>query len=80
MATESWAIFYPSGEVIADTTFKDENHAWQIALGWPNAEEIEQAKRNGFRAARVHLVPIAQPGERQRDCQDCDTTTTTQKQ
>lgn len=48
-----WAIVWPDGRILADSTFKDEDHAWQIALGWPDDVEIEMAKRQGYAALQV---------------------------
>ncbi len=36
---------------------KNESEAWQIALGWPSKEEIEDAKARGIRAMPVGIVP-----------------------
>lgn len=36
---------------------KDEDEAWQIALGWPDKEEINDAKARGIRAIQVSLTP-----------------------
>lgn len=51
-----WAYIEPDGRILADTHFKDEADTWKIALGWPDDEEIEEAKRRG---CRVELVGIA---------------------
>jgi hypothetical protein len=50
-----WAIIRPDGRVMADSDFKDEAHAWRVALGWPDDKEIAFAKRNGYRAERVEV-------------------------
>lgn len=47
---ETWAIVFPNNRVVADCDFMDEAHAWTVALGWPSDEEIEDAKRKGYRA------------------------------
>jgi hypothetical protein len=54
-----WAVVWPDGRILADSTFKDEAHAWQIALGWPDDVEIEIAKRQGCRALLVTLRKFA---------------------
>lgn len=36
---------------------KNEAEAWQIALGWPDKAEIDDAKSRGIYAAPVGLVP-----------------------
>lgn len=58
-----WAIVSPAGAVHADTDFRDENHAWQIVLGWPTEQEITDAKEDGYRAIEipVHLPWIPEP-------------------
>lgn len=55
-ATRVWAAINPSGEILADSTFKDEAHAWSIALGWPGPEEIEQAKKDGWKVKQVSII------------------------
>lgn len=52
----AWAILKPGGHVVADTLFESEAHAWQIVLGWPGTEEIEEAKRHGFKARYVAIT------------------------
>jgi hypothetical protein len=50
-----WAIVWPDGRVLADSTFKDEAHAWMIALGWPDNQEIELAKSQGYKAVQITI-------------------------
>jgi len=57
--TQAWAVIWPDGRMLADTSFNDEQHAWQVCLGWPDADEIEAAKRRGARAVRVTVVAPA---------------------
>lgn len=52
---KAWAVVFPDNRIIADSGFKDEDHAWTVALGWPDAEEIERAKKNGHRAMRLTI-------------------------
>lgn len=54
----AWAVEDPEGRVLADSTFRDEAHAWQVALGWPSEQEIAHAKRRGYRA---YLAEIYRP-------------------
>ena len=56
--TKCWAIIKPDGNVVADSTFDSEHAAWFVVLGWPSDDEIEDAKRRGFRAARVTVMAI----------------------
>jgi hypothetical protein len=51
-----WAIIWPDGKILADSDFKDEAHAWHIALGWPDDKEIAIAKRKGFKARKVRII------------------------
>lgn len=55
-AVEVWAYISPDGRILADTTFKDENHVWQVALGWPTAEEIEKFKEQGCRVEKIKIL------------------------
>lgn len=56
MSKTSWAIIYPNGEVLVDTKWASEEHAWQTALGWPDLEEIEDAKAKGYKCVRVTIL------------------------
>lgn len=51
-----WAVIWPDGSVLADSTFRNEAHAWRVALGWPDEKEIEIAKSKGYKARRVKIV------------------------
>jgi hypothetical protein len=53
MSEPIWAIIFPDGKIVAGSDFKDEAHAWQMVLGWPDEEEIERAKQEGYKAVRV---------------------------
>lgn len=50
-----WAMIYPDGKILADSNFRDEAHVWRIGLGWPDKEEIENAKNKGYRAEPVEV-------------------------
>ena len=54
--TRAWAIIKPNGDILLDSDFKDEAQAWQIALGFPSGEEIEEAKARGYRSAFAAVV------------------------
>ena len=50
LARQAWGVIRPDGSVLVDSHFKNEATAWQVALGWPDDEEIEEAKAIGYRA------------------------------
>ena len=53
-----WMVVLPDGHVVVQAGANvDENHIWQIALGWPDAEEIRDAQRRGARAVPCMVVP-----------------------
>ncbi|MDD5688511.1 MAG: hypothetical protein PHE88_11850 [Elusimicrobia bacterium] len=54
--TQAWAIIKPNGDILLDSDFANESHAWQIALGWPSDDEIAEAKNNGYRAVFAAVV------------------------
>ena len=56
LARQSWCVIRPDGSVLVDSHFKNEANAWQVALGWPDDEEIEEAKAKGYRAAVVTII------------------------
>ena len=56
MARPAWGVIRPDGSVLVDSRFKDVDSAWQIALGWPDDEEIEEAKTKGYRAEFMTVV------------------------
>lgn len=69
LITEAWAFVVPEAkpgesykagdkQVLADSTFRDADHAWEIGLGWPSREEIEEAKKRGCRVVRVRIEEI----------------------
>jgi hypothetical protein len=51
-----WGWKRPDGSIVVDSSIKDEESAWQIALGWPDALEIEQAKRDGWVVQRFAVA------------------------
>lgn len=61
MKVAVWAFVRPDGRILADSDFRDEAHVWRIGLGWPDKEEIETAKKDGYRAEQVEIhVPEAE--------------------
>ena len=52
------AIFNRNGALKMIDADEREANAWRLFLGWPNKEEIEDAKKRGFRFARVHVEEI----------------------
>lgn len=57
----AWVCIDPEGRVLVDTRdFYSETAVWRIVLGWPAGEEIEAAKRQGWRVCRRE-VSIAEP-------------------
>jgi hypothetical protein len=55
---ECYAYISLKGLVLADSDFDTPERAWQVGLGWPDAEEIASAKRKGCRVAKVAIVEI----------------------
>jgi hypothetical protein len=51
-----WAVIFPDGEICTGSDMKNEADAWEIALGWPDAQEIEDAKKSGVYAAKARLL------------------------
>jgi hypothetical protein len=49
-----WAIFW-NGSLVYVGLHTDAADCWQIYLGWPSHEEIEDAKRNGKSCERVSV-------------------------
>lgn len=58
---DGWAVMRRTGTVIVDL-HRDATEAsiWQIALGWPSAQEIAWEKRNGAEAFRVRVSRITE--------------------
>jgi hypothetical protein len=59
-ALTGWCVVRQDGsavvEIGADVT---EDDAWQIALAWPDATMIRDAKRQGARAFRCRVVEVS---------------------
>lgn len=55
---EAWCIVRNDGSLLADSTFATEDHAWKITLGWPSPDEIESAKKEGYRAVKVRITEV----------------------
>ena len=57
-----WAVKHVNGSVTVELGLDvDEGCVWQVALGWPDAEEIEWNKKRGARAFRCHLFEVKSP-------------------
>ena len=56
IAREMWAILKPDGEMVIGTDFESEADVWRIATGWGGEEEIEQRKREGWKAVRAVVI------------------------
>lgn len=55
-----WALIWPDGRMFVDTDGACPADCWKIGLGWPDGDEIEQAKAKGVRCAMVKvMVPLA---------------------
>jgi hypothetical protein len=50
------AVFFPDGRILADSTFKTEDDALRIALGWPTKGEVRHAMQRGLRVERVEII------------------------
>lgn len=53
-----YAYLAPNGMILADSDFDTPERAWQVGLGWPDAAEIEQAKKRGARVMKVRVTEI----------------------
>lgn len=51
-----WTFIRPDGSFVADSGFESEADAWRVGLGWPDAEEIEWSKAQGYRVVRAELA------------------------
>jgi hypothetical protein len=54
--SDGLAVLYPNGAVLYDSSFKTEDDAFELALGWPHPEEVEAAKKRGMRVVRVVVL------------------------
>lgn len=52
-----YPVFVADSETVGAASKQD---AWNIALGWPYDNEIEEAKAKGARASRAKIVEIAE--------------------
>lgn len=52
----AWVIIKPDGDIVLDSDFKSELDAWKVGLGWPSDDEIEQAKKDGYRAVMATVI------------------------
>ena len=44
------------GDIHIDTDLITERQVWNMFLGWPTPEEIEQAKLHGAKVAEVEII------------------------
>jgi len=51
-----WAVIFPDGRIVTGTDLEDEESAWQIALGWPHADDIKRHKLLGAYATKAVLT------------------------
>ena len=63
MRVAVWAVIYPEGRILADSDFETERDAWEVALGWPDTQEIDDAKRAGYRAVELLVELPEEQGE-----------------
>jgi hypothetical protein len=54
--TQAWSIIKPNGDIVLDSSFKNESMAWEIVLGYPSEEDIEVAKQNCYKAVFASVV------------------------
>jgi hypothetical protein len=47
------AMIYPDGRILADSGFMTYDDVWKVCLGWPDSEEIANAKRLGYKVRTV---------------------------
>lgn len=52
---EIWAVVFSDGRIIAESDFENEEEAWRIALGWPDQDEIDEAKKRGAFCVKARL-------------------------
>lgn len=55
---EMWAVVFTDGRIVTGSDLITEYHAWWIALGWPDSDEIEKAKKAGIVAVKVRLCLV----------------------
>jgi len=54
--TQAWAIIKPNGDIVLDSSFKNEKMAWEIVLGYPTEDEIDAAKKSGYKSVFAAVV------------------------
>ena len=54
-----WGWIRPDGSFVVDSSLTSESDAWQIALGWPDKDEIEAAKCAGWQVRRFYVSTSA---------------------
>lgn len=52
---EVWAVIFPDGRIVADSSFQDEEHALRVVLGWPTRGEVKWFKERGGRAVLIKV-------------------------
>ena len=53
---EVLAFISPDNQICIDTTLADENSVWRVFLGWPDQEEINDAKLRGYRVVKAEII------------------------
>jgi len=51
-----YAFLSENGEIIADSGFNTAGSAWRVGLGWPDQNEIEDAKKRGAEVFQVTIT------------------------
>jgi len=52
---EAWAVIWPNGRIVAESTFTDADHALRTVLGWPTRGEVKDFLTTGGRVVRVKI-------------------------
>lgn len=52
---DTWVIVGPKGLAYAGLHV-DEDHAWEIYLGWPSQDEVKARKAQGWYAAKATIT------------------------
>jgi hypothetical protein len=53
-----YALQRPDGYILIDTFCTTELKAWEIHLSYPDDEEIEEAKKEGYKVIKVKITEI----------------------
>lgn len=56
MRTRALAYIRPDGSIVVDSRFKTESDVWQICAGWPDDDEVEDLKQEGFRVVECDVL------------------------